>query len=72
MIRNNPFVTYKPATGDGLTSENLFRAGESFQMTDFPKQFVKQTRLHTNFDLGYAFQVNEITDEFASITVIKL
>lgn len=72
MIRNNPFVTYKPATGDGLTSENLFRAGESFQMTDFPKQFVNQTRLNTNFDLGYAFQVNEITDEFASITVIKL
>lgn len=72
MIRNNPFATYKPKKGDGMVGENLFKAGESFKMSDFPNQFVNSGKLNDNTDLGYAFQVNELTDEFASITVIKL
>ena len=72
MIRNNPYVTYKPESGNGLRDANLFKKGESFRMVDFPKQFVNPGKLNDGSDLGYAFQVNDTNEEFASITVIKL
>ena len=72
MIRNNTTLTYKPTTGKGLSNAHLFRTGETFTMSKYSKQFVNSGKLNTNQTLNFSFTVNNISSEYASITVTKL
>ena len=73
MIRNNATTTYYPSLEkDALSASNLFRAGSSFSMSDFSRQFVNRGKLNSNKDLGFTFTVNGLDSTHASITVNKL
>ena len=72
MIRNNTTLNYKPTTGKGLSNEHLFRTGETFTMSKYSKQFVNSGKLNTNQALNFSFTVNNISSEYASITVTKI
>ena len=70
QIRNDKKSTYKPK--DLLSSSTLFKRGDTFQMSDFSKQFVNSSKLNNNLDLGFKFTVNACNNDKASITVTKL
>ena len=58
LIRNSTTKTYTDR-GD-LSSSDLFKAGSSFSMSTFNKQFVKGNKLDNGTDLGWSFSVNSI------------
>ena len=69
LIRNDPTATYKPI--DYLSSANLFKTGESFDMSTFSSQFVKGTKMNDGNSLGWSFRVDSITSTNATITLTK-
>ena len=69
MIRNNTSATYKPK--DMLSSSSLFKAGSSFSMSKYSKQFVNSGKLNSKTDLGFTFEVNACNSTYASITITK-
>ena len=72
MIRNDTSVTYRPAERNGLLNKNLFKAGESFTMSKFAKQFVNSGKLNDRSDLGFKFEVKSVYENFAEIAITKL
>lgn len=70
MIRNNTTSTYRPK--DDLSANNLFKAGSSFNMSDYGRQFVKTGKLNSNIDLGFTFTVDSLNNNQATITINKL
>ena len=69
LIRNDTTATYRPI--DYLSSANLFKTGESFDMSTFSSQFVKGTKMNDGNSLGWSFRVDSITSTKATITLIK-
>ena len=69
MIRNNTSATYKPK--DMLTSSALFKAGDTFSMSKYSRQFVNAGKLNSKTDLGFTFEVNACNSTYASITITK-
>ena len=72
MIRNDTSATYKPAAGNGLKKNNLFKEGESFTMSKYSKQFVNSGKLNDKSDLGFKFEVKALYENFAEIQITKL
>ena len=72
MIRNDTSVTSRPAERNGLLNKNLFKAGESFTMSKFAKQFVNSGKLNDRSDLGFKFEVKSVYENFAEIAITKL
>ena len=70
LIHNSTSVTYK--TTNEFTSNSLFKKGSSFNMNTYKKQFSKIGKLNQNIDLGFSFSVDNITNEYATITITKL
>ena len=70
MIRNNRTTNYKPT--DMLSAESLFKAGDSFSMSTFSRQFVNSGKFDSKKDLGFSFTVNACNGDYASISVKKL
>ena len=71
MIRNNKTVTHK--NKNHMDANSLFRAKDTFSMSDFSRQFVNSGRLNNGSkNLGFSFKVNGLTDDYASITITKL
>ena len=70
MIRNSTTATYKPK--DMFSSSSLFKAGDSFTMSKYSKQFVNSGKLNNKTDLGFSFEINACNSTYASITITKL
>lgn len=70
MIRNDRFATYKPT--DMLSASSLFKAGDTFTMSNFSRQFVNSGKFNSKKDLGFTFTVNACNGDYASISVQKL
>ena len=69
MIRNSTSITYKPK--DMLSSSSLFKAGDTFSMSKYSKQFVNAGQLNSKKDLGFTFEINACNSTYASITITK-
>ena len=69
LIRNNPVMTGR--TKEPLRSSDLFKAGSSFKMSNYSKQFVNETKLNNGSNLGFTFKVNSLNDSYASISSTK-
>ena len=70
LIRNDSEATYTPL--DNLSSETLFKAGDSFNMSTYSSQFVKGPKMNNNKSLGWSFTVDSISSSSATITLTKL
>ena len=70
MIRNSTYTSYK--TKDYLSSNSLFKKGDTFSMSKYSKQFVNAGKLDSGLDLGFEFVVNACNSTYASISVKKL
>ena len=70
IIHNNRNITYK--TTNQFTTSSLFRIGNSFNMNSYRKQFSNIGKLNQDIDLGFSFTVDNITSEYATITITKL
>ena len=69
MIRNNTSANYKPK--DMFASSSLFKAGSSFSMSKYGKQFYNTGKLNSQKELGFSFEVNACNSTYASITITK-
>ena len=82
LIRSSTTYTNKvPAkSGNSFSSASLFKYGNNFSMEKYQGQFVHYSNegghnvglLNTKSDLGFSFEINGCTEEFASITITKL
>ena len=70
LIRNNTTTNYKVKTD--FNSNSLFKAGNSFNMNTYKRQFVNSGKLNQNIDLGFTFTVDATSSEYATITITKL
>ena len=70
IIHNS--TTLSSANSNNFSSSSLFKAGSSFSMSHYGKQFVNTGKLNQNIDLGFTFEVNSLNSEYASITVTKI
>ena len=69
LIRNNTGETYYTKTN--FNASNLFGYGSRFKLDSYKNQFVNSNKLNNGKSLGYTFEVNGLTEEYASITVTK-
>ena len=69
LIRNNKTIGHK--TDSMFGSSDLFKKGSSFSLSDYNSQFIKSGTLNNGKALGYSFTVNDISSEYATITVTK-
>ena len=69
LIRNSTTATYTPS--NRFKKEDLFRTGNSFAFSTYQKQFVDNGTLNNGKALGFRFEVGEITNEGATITITK-
>ena len=69
LIRNSTTATYTPS--NRFKKEDLFRTGNSFAFSTYQKQFVDNGTLNSGKALGFRFEVGEITNEGATITITK-
>ena len=63
-IRNNKELTYNPTSSDENVMINdltLFHAGDSFSLSEYHKQFVRDTTLNNGKALGWSFSIESIT-----------
>lgn len=58
LIRNNETATLDST--NYLSNTDLFKVGNSFDMSTFSKQFVRGSKLDFNNELGWSFTVNSI------------
>jgi len=70
LIRNKTGQTYKSKSD--FTAADMYKAGDSFDISKVSGQFVKSGKLNSNKSIGYTFTVNAISETRASITVTKL
>ena len=74
LVRNNPDITYRELSYN--VKSDYFYAGDTFDMSKFPKQFANGTKLDSGLDLGWSISVDGIYqtgDKYtADITVTKL
>lgn len=70
LIRNDTSITYRPY--DNFNDGNIFKAGDSFNMSTFASQFVKGDKMNDGKALGWSFTIDSITEAGATITLTKL
>lgn len=69
LIRNNTSESYHPTSF--LSGDDLFKAGDSFSLTTFSKQFVGMNKMNNRSVLGWTFTVDTLSSSKATITVTK-
>ena len=69
LIRNSTVAQTKSKSK--MTSDSLFKAGDTFTMSKYARQFVNSAKLNSNKNLGFTFTVNSLNNGYASITVTK-
>ena len=70
LIHNDTTVNAK--NKKTFSGNSLFKAGNSFSMSQYGKQFHKTGKLDSNIDLGFTFEVDSINSEYATVTVTKI
>ena len=70
LVRNSTTTSYLRTRQD-MSSTSLFKAGDSFSMSRYARQFENGARLNNGGTLGFTFTVNALNDGYASITVTK-
>ena len=71
-VRNNADTTYTPARTQ-FTESNMFKAGDSFTVGNYNKQFVNGSRLNSGKDLGWSVAIDSISpSDGGYIAVINL
>ena len=70
LIRNRSGQTY--TCTDDFSSADMYRAGNSFDISKVSGQFKESGKLNSKKNIGYTFTVNSISSTRASITVTKL
>ena len=70
LIRNDTASSYRPF--DTFSSNSLFKAGNSFSMSTYARQFVNSGKLNDKNDLGFTFTVNACNSTYASISINKV
>lgn len=70
LIRNNISDTYQ--SSKSLSANDLFKAGDSFSMSNVKKQFVNSGLLNSNQNLGWTFTVDSCTSAGATITLTRV
>ncbi|MFA7032175.1 MAG: immune inhibitor A domain-containing protein, partial [Bacilli bacterium] len=69
LIRNSTSTNYYPTAN--LTSSNLFKAGSSFSMSTFYRQFVGGENLNSGASLGWSFTVESCSLSSATISLTR-
>ncbi len=70
LIRNKDYL--KMREKENLSSDDLFIAGDSFDMSTYSRCFVERGRMNTGKDLGWSFTIDALSSESATITFTKL
>ena len=70
LVRNSTIVQTKSKSN--MSSDNLFKAGDTFTMSRYTRQFINNAKLNNNTALGFNFTVNALNNGYASITVNKI
>ena len=70
LIRNRSGQTY--TCTDDFSAADMYRAGNSFDISKVSGQFKESGKLNSKKNIGYTFTVNSISSTRASITVTKL
>ena len=69
LIRKDTSATYRP--NDNFNDGNIFKAGDSFNMSTYSSQFVKGNKMNDGKALGWSFTVNSLNEAGATITLTK-
>ena len=69
QIRNSSTMGPRPADKEYMTSNDLFKAGSSFSINDFQKQFVNGNLLNNGQELPFTVTVESINDEGAALDI---
>ena len=70
LIRQGDYGKFRNRVA--LEEQDLFTAGDSFDMSTYTRWFVERGKLNTGKSLGWSFTVDAVTSENATITVTKL
>ena len=70
LIRNNKNATYRQNTL--ITSSDLFHSGDSFKISTFSKQFVKENRMNDNGRDSWSFTVTSLSSDKAVISITRV
>ena len=70
LVRNSTTTSYLKTT-QNMSSLSLFKAGDTFSMSKYARQFENNGKLNANTSLGFTFTVNALNEGYASITVTK-
>ena len=70
LVRNSTSTSYLRTT-QNMSSLSLFKAGDTFLMSRYARQFENGGKLNSNASLGFSFTVNALNEGYASITVTK-
>lgn len=69
LVRNNKTASYK--NKNDFKTDDLFKAGSSFDLETYKTQFVNGAKLNNGKNLGYEVNIKNITDEAATIEIIS-
>ena len=72
LIRNSTLISSPTSTNKYFTSSSLFKAGDTFTMSRYTRQFTNNAKLNNGYSLGFTFTVNALNNGYASITVNKI
>ena len=73
LIRNSTVISSPTSSNKYFTSSSLFKAGDTFTMSRYTRQFTNTgSKLNNGSSLGFTFTVNALNNGYASITVNKI
>ncbi|MBO4286025.1 MAG: hypothetical protein J5880_01675 [Bacilli bacterium] len=72
LIRCGDTARFNSREKEQLAEQDLFKAGDSFDMTTYTHRFVEKGKLNSGKTLGWSFKVDTLTSDSATITVTKL
>ena len=69
LVRNSKSATYRQNTL--ISDGDLFHSGDSFNISNFSKQFVKGDKMNDNNKVSWSFTINSLTSNKAVISFNK-
>ena len=72
LIRCGDTARFNSREKEQLAEQDLFKAGDSFDMATYTNRFTERGKLNSGKALGWSFTIDAITDGSATITVTKL
>ena len=69
LLRNDIFATYQ--SGAQVCEEDLFYAGDTFSISEFPNQFAKENKFNNGMSFTWKVEIKDINSEYATIKLTK-